>query len=94
MLRPKLLLRLTEILQNPAVLKKHDVFYSSAIPEVTWYEPLYNKYKCFKSKYFLVYYPFKQENSAHIVAISMFQRQIFCGLKLFQASSQADLFDQ
>ena len=25
------------------VLKKHDVFYTSAIPEVTWYEPLYNK---------------------------------------------------
>ena len=25
------------------VLKKHDVFYSSEIPEVTWYEPLYNR---------------------------------------------------
>ncbi len=25
------------------VLKKHDVFYSSMIPEVTWYKPLYNK---------------------------------------------------
>ena len=24
------------------VLKKHDVFYSSEILEVTWYEPLYN----------------------------------------------------
>ena len=25
------------------VLKKHDVFYSSEMPEVTWYEPLYNR---------------------------------------------------
>ena len=25
------------------VLKKHNVFYSSEIPEVTWYEPLYNR---------------------------------------------------
>ena len=24
------------------VLKKYDVFYFSEIPEVTWYEPLYN----------------------------------------------------
>ena len=24
------------------VLKKHDIFYSSEIPEVTWYELLYN----------------------------------------------------
>ncbi len=24
------------------VLKKHDVFYSSEIPEVTWHEPRYN----------------------------------------------------
>ena len=42
MLRPKLVLLLTEIFQTPDVLKKHDVFYTSAIPEVTWYEPLYN----------------------------------------------------
>ena len=41
-LRLKLVLLLTEILQNPLVLKKHDVFYTSTIPEVTWYEPLYN----------------------------------------------------
>ena len=41
-LRPKLVLLLTEILQNPDVLKKHNVFYISALPEVTWYEPLYN----------------------------------------------------
>ena len=27
------------------VHKKHDVFYSSEIPEVTWYEPLYNTYQ-------------------------------------------------
>ena len=40
-LRPNLVLLLTEILQNSDVLKKHDVFYTSAIPEVTWYEPLY-----------------------------------------------------
>ena len=25
------------------VLKKHDVFYTSEIPEVTWFEPLFNK---------------------------------------------------
>ena len=25
------------------LLKKHDVFYSSDIPDVTWYEPLYNR---------------------------------------------------
>ena len=25
------------------LLKKPDVFYSSEIPEVTWYEPLYNR---------------------------------------------------
>ena len=25
------------------MLKKHDVFYTSMIPEVTWYKPLYNK---------------------------------------------------
>ena len=24
------------------MLKRHDVFYTSEIPEVTWYEPLYN----------------------------------------------------
>ena len=42
MLRLKLVLLLTEILQNHLVLKKQDVFYISAIPEVTWYEPLYN----------------------------------------------------
>ena len=29
-------------LVEPSVLKKHDVFYTSTIPEVTWYEPLYN----------------------------------------------------
>ena len=40
-LRPKLVLLLTEILQNAPVFKKHDVFYTSTIPEVTWYEPLY-----------------------------------------------------
>ena len=26
------------------VLKKHNVFYTSMMPEVTWYEPLYNAY--------------------------------------------------
>ena len=26
-----------------SVLEKHSVFYTSAIPEVRWYEPLYNK---------------------------------------------------
>ncbi len=26
----------------PAVLEKHGVFYTSVIPEDTWYEPLYN----------------------------------------------------
>ena len=31
-------------LSVPYVLKKHDVFYTSAIPEVTWYEPLYNNF--------------------------------------------------
>ena len=43
MLRPKLVLLLMDILQN-LVLKKHDVFYTSVILEVTWYEPLYNIY--------------------------------------------------
>ena len=33
MLRPKLVLLLTKILQNP-VLMKHNVFYDSGIPEV------------------------------------------------------------
>ena len=41
MLRPKLVLLLTEILQN-SVLKKHDVFHTFAIPDIMWYEPLYN----------------------------------------------------
>ena len=44
MLCPKLVLLLTQILQSPRVLKKHDVFYTSAIPEVSWYESLYNTY--------------------------------------------------
>ena len=42
MLRPKLALLLTN------VLKKHDIFYTSVIPEVTLYEPLYNKNKSMK----------------------------------------------
>ena len=32
-------------LAEPLVLKKHDVFYTSAIPEVMWYEQLYNMVK-------------------------------------------------
>ena len=43
MLRPKSVLLLTEILQNPThVLRKHDVFYSSMIPEATCYRSLDN----------------------------------------------------
>ena len=50
MLRPKLVLLLTEILQA-AVLKTHDVCYTSARPEVMWYEPLYNTYSVETRKY-------------------------------------------
>ena len=39
---PKLVLLLTKIFQYH-MLKKH-VFYTSEIPKVTWYEPLYNTY--------------------------------------------------
>ena len=52
MLRPKLVLLLTDVLSELSLcfsfcfrlsmLKRHEVFYTSAIPEVTWYEPLYN----------------------------------------------------
>ena len=28
----------------PTLRREHDVFYTSEIPEVTWYEPLYNAY--------------------------------------------------
>ena len=44
MLRPKLVLLLTEIFQYYLCLRN---FYSSEIPEVTWYEPPYNKYQFF-----------------------------------------------
>ena len=53
-LRPKLVLQLTDVLLELSlcfsfyfcflVLKRHGVFYNSAIPEVTWYEPLYNTF--------------------------------------------------
>ena len=36
--------------QDLAELKKYDVFYTSVILEVTWYEPLYNKYIIFLLK--------------------------------------------
>ena len=46
---PMLVLRLTDDLSElsfcfrlSAVLEKYGVFYTSAIPEVTWYEPLYS----------------------------------------------------
>ena len=52
MLRPRLVLLLTDVLSELSlffsfyfrfpVLKRHGVFYTSAISEVTWYEPLYN----------------------------------------------------
>ena len=49
MLRPKLVLLLTDVLSElsfwfllSVVLEKHGFFYTSAIPEVMWYEPLYN----------------------------------------------------
>ena len=50
MLCPKLVLLLTVFLQSysvsvSSVLEKHGIFYTSAIPEVTWYEPLYNSYQ-------------------------------------------------
>ena len=41
MLRPKLVLLLSEILQNTRDLETQCV---SVIPEVTWYEPLYNTF--------------------------------------------------
>ena len=39
-------------LAEPLVLKKHDVFYTSAIPEVTWYEPLYNSPQMYSASFF------------------------------------------
>ena len=53
MLRLKLVLLLTNVLSELSLCfsfcfsfcfsKKHDVFYTSMIPDVTWYESLYNK---------------------------------------------------
>ena len=40
MLRPKL----TEILLSYRALETRRLFYTSAIPEVTWYKPLYKTY--------------------------------------------------
>ena len=57
-LHPKLVLLLTDVLSELSlcfsfcvcscftVLKRHGIFYTSAIPEVTWYEPLYSKTQC------------------------------------------------
>ena len=50
MFRPKLVLLVTDVLSELslgfrfclAVLQKHGVLYTSAIPEVSWYKPLYN----------------------------------------------------
>ena len=49
-LRPKMVLQLIDFLSELSLflsyclcfLERHGVFYTSAIPEITWYEPLYN----------------------------------------------------
>ena len=57
MSRPKLVLLLTDVHSELSlclcscfcfcfsVLKRHGVFYTSAIPEVMWYDPLYNRHQ-------------------------------------------------
>ncbi len=45
MLRPKLVLLLTEIFQSFMSHKEHGAFYTSAVPRATWYEPLFNSMK-------------------------------------------------
>ena len=63
-------LQLTQIFQTSlfvslwfCVLRKHGVFYTFAIPEVTWYEPLYNTYIIwFLNRYFVANILNKPEN--------------------------------
>ena len=39
--------------QDLGMKKRHDVFYTSAIPEVTWYKSLYNSKLELRSRYYL-----------------------------------------